>query len=282
MTKIAPRVYERELRGKSFAWGRRLGVRIAARSFAVAFYGLTIASGLVAGGHLEYEGSPWTQLPGKAAGLIGLAADDISIEGLVHQAPETVLGSIGVSLGDSLLGFDATIARQRLESLDWVVSASVQRRFPNQLAIAISERKPFAIWQQGTEYAVIDRTGAAMSGVAAAKLISLPLVTGAGAGAAVEELINQLEVNPGLKSQVRAAARVGERRWTLYLDNGVTILLPERDWSQALAAVQRLDATQQLLSKGVAMVDMRISGRIGVAIATVKQDPEKQAASRKN
>ena len=234
------------------------------------FLGAAIAHGLAAGGYLDYDGSPFLKLPGKLAGLAGMAADDIEIRGLIHQEPETVLAAAGVTPGGSLIGFDAAHARRLLENLDWVAAAKVQRKFPNQLEIDVVEREPFAIWQRGESHYVIDRSGAAMSGIPAAKLAMLPLVAGEGANAAAAELINQLEATPNLMLQMRAAARIGKRRWTLYLDNGVTILLPENGVTDALAKVDRLDRTQQLLSKGIASVDMRLAGRIVVAVAQAK------------
>ena len=131
-----------------------------------------------------------------------------------HHDPEVLLSAIGVSPGGSLIGFDAALARRILENLDWIEGAKVQRRFPNQLDIAVRERDPFAIWQRGAAYYVIDKTGAAMSGLAASQLVKLPLVTGEGANLAAAELIYQLEAYPDLMLQVKAAARVGGRRWT--------------------------------------------------------------------
>jgi cell division protein FtsQ len=247
---------------------------------AVLFLGLTIFYGVAKAGYLDYEGSPWPMLPGRMAGVVGLAAEDIKIQGLVHQDPETVLSAIGVTPGGSLIGFDATVARRILENLDWVKSAKVQRLFPNQLEIALVEREPFAIWQRDSKYYVIDRTGAAMSGIDAAEFINLPLVTGEGAQNAAAELINQLEANPSLMLQVKAAARVGDRRWTLYLDNGVTILLPENNWVEAVQTVAKLDETQALLSKGIRSVDLRLPGRIGVRVAEISPDQE-QASRRR-
>jgi cell division protein FtsQ len=247
-------------------------VRFAARAGAVLFLGLAIGRAVVLGGYLDYEGSPWLKLPGTVAGVAGFAAEDITIQGLVHQEPETVLAAIGVTPGGSLIGFNGAEAGATLERLDWVQSAKVQWLFPNQLEIAVVERVPFAIWQRGNEYSVIDRTGVAMSGLPASAFVGLPLVTGEGAQTVAAELINQLSANPALMSQVKAAAWVGGRRWTLYLDSGVTVLLPEANWTQALVKLWKLDETQQLLSKGIRSVDFRVAGRISVAVAEVTAD----------
>lgn len=256
-------------RGTWFDHGNSFRLRFAARASAVLFLGAVISFGLVNGGYLNYQGSRWLMLPGKAAGIVGMAAEDITITGLSHHDPEALLAAIGVAPGGSLIGFDASMARRILENLDWIESAKIQRRFPNQLDIAVKEREPFAIWQRGEAYYVIDRTGAAMSGLAAAQLVKLPLVTGEGANVAAAELINQLEAYPDLMLQVQAAARVGGRRWTLYLDSGITVLLPERNWTAAITEVNSLNQSQQILSKGIKSVDMRLDGRVTVAVAEV-------------
>jgi cell division protein FtsQ len=242
-------------------------MRIMARLGAILFLGATLVHGLAQGGHLDYDGSPWAKLPGQLSGFVGMAADDIHIAGLVHQEPEAVLSAIGVKPGSSLIGFDAVKARRLLENLDWVSSASVQRLFPNQLEIKVTEREPFAVWQRDGTYYVIDRSGAAMSSVSPSRLPQLPLVTGEGAHLVAEELVNHLEAVPALMLKTRAAARVGQRRWTLYLENGVTVALPEAGEEAALLRIQELDSAHGLLSRGIRNVDMRIAGRIAIELA---------------
>lgn len=249
-----------------------LRVRIAARVGAVWFLGFTVMHSVSVGGYLSYEGSPWLKIPGKLSGLIGMAADDIRIQGLVNQEPEKLLAALGIKPGASLIGFDADKAKQLLENLDWVSAATVQRHFPNQLEISVAERVPFAIWQRDGSYYVIDQSGSAMSNVTPGQLEGLLLVTGEGAQFAAQELVNQLEVTPNLLLRVKAAARVGQRRWNLYLDNGITIQLPERDVEAALARLDALDTSQQLLSKGIRNVDLRLSGRVIVGVAEVAAD----------
>lgn len=261
-------VYQR--RSQSWvAQGDTLRVRIATRASALLLIGGVIMAGLVNGGYLDYEGSPWMQLPGKAAGVVGMAAQEITITGLEHHEPETLLSAVGVQPGGSLMGFDAIQARNILQNLDWIESAKVQRLFPNQLVVEVKEREPFAIWQRGQVYYVIDKSGAAMSGLEASQMVRLPLVTGEGANVAAAELINQLSAYPDIMLQVKAAARVGSRRWTLYLDNGITVQLPERDWQQAIATADQLHRTQKILARGIRSLDLRLPGRVTVEVAEI-------------
>jgi cell division protein FtsQ len=248
--------------------------RVLGRLGALAFLAGALALGLYQGGHLDYDGSPWSRLPGKAAGLVGFAADDVRISGLVHQEPEQVLAAIGVTPGGSLVGFDAGKARSLLENLDWVSSARVTRAFPNQLEISLVEREPFAIWQRDGAHYVIDHTGLAMSTLDPKRMGKLLLVTGEGAQGAAQELVNRLEAHPHLRSRVKAAARVGQRRWTLYLDSGATVALPEHGEDAAMGRIEALDREQGVLSKGITGVDLRAGDRIVVALVATPE-PQK-------
>jgi cell division protein FtsQ len=247
-----------------------LRYRVLARSSAVAFLVASMLYGAGQAGALDYAGSPFSRIAGKLASLVGMAADDIQITGIEHHDPALVLSLIHVTAGGSLMQFDAAKAKSTLESQNWISAASVQRKFPNQLEIVLRERTPFAIWQKDGKHFVIDRDGVAMSGLDAMQLKDLPMVTGEGANLAAAEIINQLVVNPELMSKLAAAARVGKRRWTLYLDNGVKIALPEQGIEQALREVKILDASEQILSRGISELDLRVPGQVRIAVAEVK------------
>ena len=130
-------------------------------------------------------------------------------------------------------------------------AAKVQRLFPNQLEISVVERAALRRLA-ARQHVLCDRhSGGVMTGSAGiAASSSLPLVTGEGANLAAEELINQLEAYPDLMLQVKAASRVGKRRWNLYLDSGVTVLLPERDWTVALATLDESRPVAEAVVEG--------------------------------
>jgi cell division protein FtsQ len=98
----------------------------------------------------------------------------------------------------------------------------------------------------------------------------LPLVSGRGAPAAVYELFTQLEPHLHLRAKLKAAARVGGRRWNLYFGNNVKVALPETDVEGALRWIERTDAEYGLLSKGLVSVDLRLEDRVAILPSPVE------------
>ena len=162
---------------------------------------------------------------------------DVTVEGRDYVTREAILAALNVQAGDSLLGIDLQAARKRLEAIDWVASATVERRLPDTLYVTLKERRAVAIWQNGNEYTLIDKNGRT---VRASRMPpgaeSLLLLGGPGAPEHVGELLLLLAYEPSIAKQLRAAVWVGQRRWNLVLNNDAEIWLPEED---AVAALQR-------------------------------------------
>ncbi len=241
--------------------------RFFVRSFALVAVTATFSHGLMRGGYFENTNSPWSKLPGAMASVVGLAADDIHISGMNQHDPQQLLEALHIRPGASMIGFDANLARATLQQMNWVKAASVQKDYPNILKINVVERVAFALWQNKQDLQVIDETGAAMGHPQFLMANHLPIVTGEGANLAARDLVNQLSAIPDLLKKVSAAAYVGKRRWTLYLDNGVKVALPEQGVALALKTVWDLELQQNILSKGISMIDMRIPDKMTVQIA---------------
>jgi cell division protein FtsQ len=241
--------------------------RIAARSFAVLFLGSAIVRGIVLGGHLDYPGSPWLKMPGQLAGMFGLAATDIELTGLHHHDSREILDHIDVRPGGPLIGFDAKKAKSRLEELDWIDSATVVRRFPNQLQISVVEREPFVVWQYKGVLHVVDQKGKPMSGAVSGINMKLHVV-GEGANTAALELVNQMEATPALMLEVQAAIRMGDRRWDLKMKNGVVVALPEMDVESALKDAEIAFFSPVVQQNTVSKIDFRFAGEVGYLAAT--------------
>jgi cell division protein FtsQ len=236
-------------------------VSLHATLAACAFMLSTLAYALVLGGHTQVVGNVAWRIGNAAADLVGLSIREVTITGLKRSRPEDVLDIIGVRSGVSMIGFDAVSAKRRLEEVDWVASATILRQFPDRISIEVREREPFALWQYEGVFRVIDRDGVTLETFAVADYVDLPIVVGAGAAREAARLLNQLEAWPDLRSRLRAAARVAERRWTLYLTNGMKIFLPEGEEGDVFDRLDRLQREQRLLDRDVEIVDLRLRGR---------------------
>jgi cell division protein FtsQ len=167
-----------------------------------------------------------------------------------------------VEVGDPLLSFSPAEARTRLETIAWVESAHVERRFPDTVLVRLTERTPFAIWQNAGRFAVIDREGKVVTTQTLDAFGPLPLVVGAGAERTAAALHDLLAAHRPILERTQALVRVGERRWNLRLHNGVDVLLPEGQEAPALNRLAEMHSRHALLDRPLVAIDMRLPDRL--------------------
>ena len=207
------------------------------------------------------------QVDAATRGFIGAITPfklaDVTVEGRDYVDPADILTALRVKTGDSLLGIDLQAARQRLEAIDWVASATVERRLPDSLYVTLRERRPLAIWQNGNQYTLIDENG---RGVQASRMPpgaeKLLLLGGIGAPERIKDLALLLAEEPSLEPKLRAAVWVGQRRWNLILRSGTEIWLPEEDTAAALHQFVKLDTAHGLLAKEFGVIDLRLPDKL--------------------
>lgn len=213
----------------------------------------------------------------------GYGVQEVFVEGRARTAPQDLLAALAVKRGDPILGLDLAAARARLETLTWVGSASLERRLPGEIHLVITERVPTALWQSQGRYFLVDRTGRVIDAPPNDEdIASLFLIVGDGAPEQARALLAMLDGEPSIKPRVKAAQRISERRWNLRLDDathGIVVRLPEEDPEAALAELARLDREEGLLSREVALIDMRLPDRL-VLRATPGVEPVASGARR--
>ncbi|MEM8798284.1 MAG: cell division protein FtsQ/DivIB [Pseudomonadota bacterium] len=193
---------------------------------------------------------------------VGFAVESVAISGHRQLSERELLDILGLEPGLSLLTFDVASAHRTLLREPWIKSASVRKVYPKKLMIEVAEREPFAIWQRGHIVSVIDRTGLVLDHYDETQHSNLPILVGHGAQKNGAAFLALLRAHPELNARVRASLYRSERRWDLMLDNGVTVKLPERDVSTALAQLADYDQRHALFSKDVERIDMRLSDRL--------------------
>jgi len=197
---------------------------------------------------------------------VGFAVDQVRVSGHKETSEIDVLERLDLTGWTSLIGFDADLARQRIADLPWVRTASVRKVYPDTIEVRIEERKPFAIWQHGSQLAIVERSGSVIVPFSGGRHSVLPLVIGYGAAEEAAGFVDKVRQFPGLASRVKGFIRVAERRWDLRLENGITIMLPEGRVDQAIAEVLKLDRENGLLTRDIASVDLRLSDRLVIGL----------------
>ena len=229
-----------------------------------------LALGLGAGAWLGWSGTVYavttdvTKRMLDITGKAGLEVRAVYADGREHTDRESLKERLGLSVGQPLLGFDTESAQARLEDLPWVREASVGRYFPDTVKVRLVERKPLAIWQHEGRFSLIDREGGVIVGDVEAEKVrrrfnGLRVLTGEGAPEQAVALFKMLSVEPLLSARVRAASWVGDRRWTLRLDNQVDVLLPEKAPLHAWRLLAKAVREQALLDRAIVVIDLRQS-----------------------
>lgn len=198
-----------------------------------------------------------------ATGDAGLALRQVYVDGRVRTDPAALREQIDITVGEPLLGIDTAATRARLETLTWVERASVVRMLPDSLYIRLIERQPLALWQREGRFSLIDRAGQVIEGATPAQWRQLRVLVGAGAPVHAARLFALLSTEPALSERVVAATWVGERRWSLHLDNQTDVLLPEDDPQGAWRLLAVKERQEALLERAVSVIDLRfLPGRI--------------------
>jgi cell division protein FtsQ len=196
----------------------------------------------------------------------GFAVDQIKVTGNRETSEIDILGRLELDGWTSLIGYDAEAARQRIATLPWVEVAAVRKVYPHTLEVRVEEREPFALWQRGRELSVIERSGTVIAPYSGGRQALLPLLVGTGAPEQAPALLAKLARYPDFAARVKGYIRIGERRWDLRLENGITVKLPEDGEERAIAELVRMEGESGLLERDIAAVDMRLSDRLVVQL----------------
>lgn len=234
--------------------------RFAATMASAALLGATGLYGAWLGGHMP-------AIVQAVTAHSGFAIDKVEVTGNRETSEIDVLGKIGLDGWTSMVGFSADAARKRIAELPWVQTVAVRKIYPATLDVAITEKTPFAIWQHGSDLTLIEKDGAPIAPFTESRYASLPLVVGAGGAERAAAIVAKLARYPQLAGRVKGYIRVGERRWDLRLENGITIKLPEGGEEEALADLVRMDRDDSLLSRDIVAVDLRLDDRIVVQLS---------------
>ena len=208
----------------------------------------------------------------------------IVLHGRQRMEREPLLATLALQDGEPLALIDLPAAQARLESLQWIAGASLRRIFPDTIEVHLQEELPFALWERGGHLFLVNREGQAFFDLGAAvdsktwevlhDFARLPWLVGVGALDHGMALLEALDAWPALRDNLRAAIRVGERRWDLHLAPDIRVRLPEQGLYLSLARLQHLHEEYDIFNRDVRVIDLRLADRIGFRLGENAVMPE--------
>lgn len=257
----APRVVQTRMRRRNYGL-----VAVAAVAGGLAFAVLTDG-----GATTRQVPAPWTAV---MAGLdsdavlawAGFGLDQISVAGHRFTPDGYILDALELGKGKSWRTFDSRAARDRIERLPWVATATLTRSYPGRLDVRVMERKAFGAWSHGVRTTLIDVTGRTLSDIrpGAEGANRLPRFRGAGADSEAAAITMAVARHPEIAGRLAVAERVAGRRWTLHLDNGTALHLPPDREAMVLDGLMTNARLKRLIDEPGRIVDLRAPGRIAV------------------
>ena len=253
-------------------WAIRFGIGFG----AVAAIGAG-AAWSVQSGWLAREWSVASEAAMTASAHVGLSLQTVEVHGRSETKQKDIVGALGAPRGAPLLSLDIDAMRERLAALPWIVSAEIERRYPDRLVVTVKEAEPLALWQRQQKLFLVSRTGKVIETADLRKYAKLLVIVGDSAPERAESLFDLLAQQPKLKERVTAAVFVGKRRWNLRFDNGVDVKLPEENPGAAWSRLADLQSQHGILEKDVRIIDLRLPDQVVLRRAHPAQSEDEDA-----
>jgi len=240
-------------------WVKRIG--LIALSGGIVFGGLSYAT--YSGFFDQISGRIDRSFHSTMAGN-GFNVQNVKLEGRQNANLQALKFIVDIDKGQSIFEPDIQHIRNELQNVTWVKSAIVERHLPDTIFIRIEERQPMALWQNKGQLSIIDTDGQVLKDNYLGRFKSLLIVVGDEAPKQASDLVAMINAEPDLKSRVESAKWIGDRRWDLFLKNGVLVKLPEDDMGQAIRRLSTAQGEANLMDRKIESIDLRDPLRIVV------------------
>jgi cell division protein FtsQ len=186
----------------------------------------------------------------------------MAIDGADGPLAAEIRTAVPIEFPLSSFDLDLGQVRSTITSLSSVKNANVRIKPGGVLQVIVKPRVPVAIWRTAEGLTLVDDGGAPVGQIANRALRpDLPLIAGEGAARHVPEALELIKTTKPIAGRLRGLVRMGARRWDVVLDRDQRIMLPEYDAIPALERVIALEGAQEVLSRDVSRVDMRLAQR---------------------
>ncbi|MBR4891842.1 MAG: cell division protein FtsQ/DivIB [Alphaproteobacteria bacterium] len=153
---------------------------------------------------------------------------------------------------------DLDMLNKRVANVPGVKKSAV-RRMPNgNISVKVALYRAVALWTDGQNYFPLSDDGTIINKPAEVRDESHVVFR----GKLPEDISDITNAAHNLVGNLDYIEWIENRRWNMYTNDGILIMLPEENPTAAIGTLLSLDNTYNLLGKDIKMIDMRDSARI--------------------
>ncbi|MDR1360870.1 MAG: cell division protein FtsQ/DivIB [Rickettsiales bacterium] len=174
---------------------------------------------------------------------------------------DAITAAAAISPGTKTYSVSLDELRARINSVPDIESASVRRLGNGNLAIQVKVRNAVAVWTDGQAFYPLTRDGLIIKRPTDTRPERLVLFKGP-LPDDISAIVRALRGAPGVAAAGDYLEWQEMRRWNLHTKSGAIIYLPEEKPENAISALAVLAQKHQLLSREIAIIDMRDNARV--------------------
>lgn len=139
------------------------------------------------------------------------------------------------------------------------VKKSAVRRLPNgNISVRANMYQAVALWSDGQNFFPLSADGTIVNKPTDVRDLSHVVFR----GPVPKDIAEITDAAHNLVGQLDYMEWIESRRWNLYTNNGITVLLPEQNPVAAIGALVTLNNNHKILNKDIKVIDMRDDARI--------------------
>ena len=194
---------------------------------------------------------------------------NIKILGIENTKASEVVTIVTGLRETSLASIDLKKISAEINKIDWVKKSELRKVYPSTLEVRIFEHNPIAIWFNQGNKILVDDEAQILTELNPGNFKNLKVIAGPDARKEIPAIISMIKNYPDFEKKIKSLLRVGDRRWTIRLHNGITIHLPEKNVDRAIEEIEDLDDRYALLSRYIEIIDMRLQDRIDILPSSI-------------
>ena len=137
----------------------------------------------------------------------GFVINEVTVEGQQYSNSQKIARALKIKRGVAIFSVSLPDLKSRLEDVEWIKYAMIERKLPDMIHVSIVERTPIALGQKNKKLYIIDDEGMIINEKDLKPHLHLPIIIGDGAEIYANSLINMLKIEPELFKHISAIIR---------------------------------------------------------------------------